>query len=75
VALLAALEIDAKHTIIVGHSMGAIVASELALHLNPLGVVLIGPVNPSPALADVFAARIELVDNGETTQSLHRGLV
>ncbi|KAG8406514.1 hypothetical protein J3459_019229 [Metarhizium acridum] len=49
--------------VVVGHSMGAIIASELALHLEILGVVLIGPVNPSAALADVFDARIKLVEN------------
>lgn len=61
-ALTAMLELDPQKVIVVGHSMGAIVASEMALHLNPLGVILIGPVNPSPALADVFAARIHLVE-------------
>lgn len=45
--------------------MGAIIASELALRLDILGVILIGPVNPSAALADVFDARIKLVENGK----------
>ncbi|KAG5939763.1 hypothetical protein E4U53_007737 [Claviceps sorghi] len=60
-ALIAMLQLDCKRVIVVGHSMGAIVASEMALHLKPLGVVLLGPVNPSPELADVFTARIHLV--------------
>ncbi|KAG5923905.1 hypothetical protein E4U42_004797 [Claviceps africana] len=60
-ALLSILQLDCKRVIVVGHSMGAIVASEMALHLNPLGIVLLGPVNPSPELAHVFTARIQLV--------------
>ncbi|KAH0598878.1 hypothetical protein MHUMG1_02990 [Metarhizium humberi] len=63
VALIAALELDVKRIVVVGHSMGAIIASELALRLDILGVILIGPVNPSAALADVFDARIKLVEN------------
>ncbi|TWU75859.1 hypothetical protein ED733_005449 [Metarhizium rileyi] len=64
VALITALELDAKHIIAVGHSMGAMIASEIALlRLSILGVVLIGPVNPSAALADVFDARIQLVES------------
>lgn len=65
VALIAALELDVKRIVVVGHSMGAIIASELALRLDILGVILIGPVNPSAALADVFDARIKLVENGK----------
>ncbi|KND86858.1 3-oxoadipate enol-lactonase 2 [Tolypocladium ophioglossoides CBS 100239] len=61
VALISTLDLDSKRIIVVGHSMGAIVASELALHLDLLGVVLIGPVNPSDSLAEVFTARIKLV--------------
>ncbi|KAG5990446.1 hypothetical protein E4U43_004285, partial [Claviceps pusilla] len=59
--LLAILKLDSKRVIVVGHSMGAIVASEMALHLSPLGIILLGPVNPSSQLADVFTARIQLV--------------
>lgn len=44
--------------------MGAIVASELALHLDLAGVVLIGPVSPSDALGELFAARIQRVQAG-----------
>lgn len=63
-ALVSALGIDPRRAVVVGHSMGTLVASELALCLNLLGVVLIGPVNPSDALRDVFAARIKLVQAG-----------
>lgn len=50
--------------------MGAIVASELSTQLRLLGVVLIGPVNPNPGLADVFNARIATVE--KSTLLLHR---
>lgn len=45
--------------------MGALVASELAQRINPLGVVLIGPVHPSPALAGIFDARIKTIEERE----------
>ncbi|KZZ88039.1 alpha/beta hydrolase fold family protein [Moelleriella libera RCEF 2490] len=61
-ALIALLELDAKRIIVVGHSLGAIVASEVSLHLGLLGTVLIGPVNPSAALAEVFTARLQLLE-------------
>ncbi|KAG6172737.1 hypothetical protein E4U22_000815 [Claviceps purpurea] len=60
-ALIAVLKLDSRRVIVVGHAMGTIVASEMALYLNPLGIILIGPMNPSPQLADVFAARGQLV--------------
>ncbi|OAQ92855.1 alpha/beta hydrolase [Purpureocillium lilacinum] len=63
-ALMTALNIDSRRVVAVGHSMGAIVASELARSLDLLGVVLIGPVNPNEALVDVFEARTKLVDAG-----------
>ncbi|KAM4065652.1 alpha/beta hydrolase family protein [Hirsutella rhossiliensis] len=61
-ALITALDLDSKRIIVVGHSMGAIFASELALHLDLVGVVLIGPVSPSDALGQLFAARIKRVE-------------
>ncbi|KJZ78203.1 hypothetical protein HIM_02241 [Hirsutella minnesotensis 3608] len=61
-ALIAAVDLDPKRIIVVGHSMGAVIASELALHLGLPGVVLIGPVDPSPSLGEVFASRIERVE-------------
>lgn len=58
------LNIDRKATIVVGHSMGAIMAAELSgVHL---GTVLVGPVHPTPALADVFNKRIEVVEKSES---------
>lgn len=44
--------------------MGAIVAAELALRLDLAGVVLIGPVNPSEKLGQLFAVRIRRVQAG-----------
>lgn len=41
--------------------MGAMVASELALRISIRGVILLGPVHPTPALADIFAQRIKKV--------------
>ncbi|KAH7146254.1 hypothetical protein EDB81DRAFT_721156 [Dactylonectria macrodidyma] len=50
-----------EEVIVVGHSMGAIVASELAAKLKLKGAILIGPVLPKPALAEIFSQRIETV--------------
>lgn len=55
--------------VVLGHSMGGIVASEIASREGHgadriKGVVLIGPVNPNPAAAQVFAKRIEVVAQG-----------
>jgi pimeloyl-ACP methyl ester carboxylesterase len=65
VELLDALEVQEK-VVVVGHSMGGIVASYIAAEYadRVKGVVLIGPVNPDPALATVFEKRIEVVKNG-----------
>ncbi|KAK6064262.1 fumarylacetoacetate hydrolase [Seiridium cupressi] len=60
--LIRQLSLDPKRLIAVGHSMGAIVASELSLQLPLQGVVLIGAVNPNPGLADIFNARIATVE-------------
>jgi pimeloyl-ACP methyl ester carboxylesterase len=63
--LLDALDINTEITI-VGHSMGGIVASAMAAnHKSRVkGVVLIGPVNPSPAFSQVFDERIGRVKKG-----------
>lgn len=66
IGLLDVLKIQEK-VVIVGHSMGGIVASYLAAH-HPgrvKGVVLIGPVNPSEATVEPFEKRIELVKKGK----------
>jgi len=61
IALMSALSISPKTTILVGHSMGAIIACELASTYPFAGVTLIGPVDPAPNLADVFTSRIKEV--------------
>lgn len=55
-----------KNVIVLGHSMGGIVASEIALKDQDRikAVVLIGPVNPNPGAAEVFAKRVEIVASG-----------
>ncbi|CAG9993996.1 unnamed protein product [Clonostachys byssicola] len=60
-ALISKLKLESRRFIAVGHSMGAMVASELALQIPLSGVVLIGPVHPTPALGDIFAARIQTI--------------
>lgn len=68
--LLTVLGRKPEHTVVVGHSMGALVASELAQRINPLGVVLIGPVHPSPALAGIFDARIKTIEEQNSLEGL-----
>jgi pimeloyl-ACP methyl ester carboxylesterase len=62
IALLDHLGIH-ERVAVVGHSMGGIVASEIAATYpdRVRGVVLIGPVNPQPQMATVFEQRIEAV--------------
>jgi pimeloyl-ACP methyl ester carboxylesterase len=65
VSQLDALGIKDK-VVVVGHSMGGIVASQLAAYHSERvsGVVLIGPVHPGDALSEVFKSRIEVVKRG-----------
>jgi len=65
IALLDALEVQEK-VVVVGHSMGAIIASYIAAEYpdRVIGVVLIGPVNPDPTLADVIGKRIKVIKKG-----------
>lgn len=64
VGLLDHLKVSEK-VVIVGHSMGGIVASEIAVMYpdRVRGVVLIGPVNPQLQMATVFEQRINAVKN------------
>lgn len=57
---------------IVGHSMGCIVASNVAAeHPDRVQkVVLIGPVHPSARMAEVFEGRIATIQKGTTSHSL-----
>lgn len=59
------LELNPAQTILVGHSMGGMVACELASKNKFAGVVLLGPVHPSPGAAEVFAKRIQAVEEGQ----------
>ncbi|PHH78054.1 hypothetical protein CDD83_4051 [Cordyceps sp. RAO-2017] len=62
-ALVASLGLDPRRLIVVGHSMGALVAAELALRLDVRAVALIGPIEPAAGLSELFAARIKLVES------------
>ncbi|KAH8819118.1 alpha/beta hydrolase fold family protein [Xylogone sp. PMI_703] len=59
--VLSSLKIKLENVVVVGHSMGGIVACELASNHPFKAVVLIGPVYPSPNAATVFGKRIEIV--------------
>jgi pimeloyl-ACP methyl ester carboxylesterase len=65
ISLLDALEVTEK-VIVVGHSMGGIVANYIAAEYQERvkAVILLGPVDPAPEMADVFAKRIEVVRKG-----------
>ncbi|KAH7384994.1 3-oxoadipate enol-lactone hydrolase-like protein [Cadophora sp. MPI-SDFR-AT-0126] len=62
IALLDALNVKEK-VVVVGHSMGGIVASSIAeLFAERIkGVVLLGPVDPAGTLRPVFEKRVEVV--------------
>jgi pimeloyl-ACP methyl ester carboxylesterase len=66
IGLLDHLNIEGS-VVIVGHSMGGIVASEIAARwpVRVKGIVLIGPVDPGPPLRVVFQGRIEAVEKGK----------
>jgi pimeloyl-ACP methyl ester carboxylesterase len=61
VALISQLCLDLKSTVLIGHSMGGMIACELGSLQTYAAIVLIGPVNPTPAVAEVFVARIQTV--------------
>jgi pimeloyl-ACP methyl ester carboxylesterase len=66
IALLNALSVRGK-VLVIGHSMGGIIASEIAdKHPERVqGVVLLGPVNPSQSITEVFDKRITAVEKGK----------
>ncbi|KAH8682640.1 alpha/beta hydrolase [Xylariales sp. PMI_506] len=59
--LMSKLGLTAKQTILIGHSMGGMVACQAATQHPFAGLVLLGPVHPSPAAAEVFSKRIQIV--------------
>lgn len=65
-ALLEGLSIRLENAVAVGHSMGGIIVPKLALKCNLRGSVLIGPVLPKPAMAEIFNTRIETVKKGKS---------
>ncbi|KAG7002985.1 Filamentous growth regulator 27 [Fusarium oxysporum f. sp. conglutinans] len=60
-ALLEGLSIRPENAVAVGHSMGGIIVPKLALKCSLRGAVLIGPVLPKPAMAEIFNTRIRTV--------------
>ncbi|KAL7968461.1 Alpha/Beta hydrolase protein [Trichoderma sp. SZMC 28014] len=60
-AAVSALKISPSQTIIVGHSMGGIVAPEATLRYQFAGSVLLGPVYPNEGLAKALEDRIQKV--------------
>ncbi|EKD18684.1 uncharacterized protein L3040_002111 [Drepanopeziza brunnea f. sp. 'multigermtubi'] len=65
IALLDALAVEVD-VVVVGHSMGGIVASTVAARCpgRVRGVVLLGPVQPAEGMAAVFGKRVEVVKAG-----------
>jgi alpha-beta hydrolase superfamily lysophospholipase len=63
------LAMPATQTIVVGHSMGGIVVAEVVQRCDLRGVVMVGPVLPKAALADVFNQRIETVAKGKVSRT------
>ncbi|KAH8886555.1 alpha/beta-hydrolase [Thozetella sp. PMI_491] len=61
-SLMENLGLTAERTFIIGHSMGGMVACQLASKHRFAGVVLLGPVHPNPAAAGIFAKRIDVVN-------------
>ncbi|KAK0762879.1 hypothetical protein N5P37_004402 [Trichoderma harzianum] len=60
-AAVSALNISPSRTVIVGHSMGGIVAPEATLRYKFAGTVLLGPVYPNETLTKVLQDRIAKV--------------
>ncbi|KAI5295171.1 hypothetical protein KEM52_002163 [Ascosphaera acerosa] len=65
-ALLAQLNIT-KNVVVVGHSMGCIVASQLAAADERgvfVGVVLLGPTHPGPNVVKAMDHRVQMIEKG-----------
>lgn len=68
-ALLECLGISLTRTVVVGHSLGGLVACALASLNLPLGTVAIGPVYPNSELQQVMLSRAEAVQRGKRALS------
>lgn len=64
-AAVSTLKISPSQTIIVGHSMGGIVAPEATLRYQFAGTVLLGPVYPNEGLGKVLEDRIQKVQQSK----------
>ncbi|RFU77999.1 alpha beta hydrolase fold family [Trichoderma arundinaceum] len=61
-AAISALNISPSRAIVVGHSMGGIVAPEATLRYQFAGTVLLGPVYPNENLAKMLGERIQKIE-------------
>lgn len=68
-AAVSALKISPSQTIIVGHSMGGIVAPEATLRYQFAGSVLLGPVYPNEGLGKALEDRIQKVQQSKQRQT------
>ncbi|KAK5993050.1 hypothetical protein PT974_06477 [Cladobotryum mycophilum] len=57
-----AFHLSHNRTIIVGHSLGGHIASEIALRYPVAGAILLGPWYPNRELAHIFQTRIKVVE-------------
>lgn len=64
-AAVSALKISPSQTIIVGHSMGGIVAPEATIRYQFAGSVLLGPVYPNESLGKVMEDRIQKIQQSK----------
>ena len=71
VSIMSQLSLASTNTVLVGHSMGGMIACELASVQQYAGIVLLGPVHPAPGMADVFSLRIKRVLESEFSMFEH----
>jgi predicted esterase len=64
-AAISGLNISPSRTVIVGHSMGGIVAPEATLRYQFAGTILLGPVYPNEGLAKMLEDRIKKIQQSK----------